>query len=36
MLMGKTSRKAEMNIYARIRKVINFDKGKEKIGRKNF
>lgn len=25
-----------LNIYARIRKVINFDKRKEKIGRKNF
>ena len=36
MLMGKTSRKGEMNIYTRIRKVINFDKRKEKIGRKKF
>ena len=36
MLIGKTSRKGEMNIYTRIRKVINFDKRKEKIGRKNF
>ena len=36
MLIGKTGRKGEMNIYARIRKVINFDKRKEKIGRKNF
>ena len=33
--MGKTGRKGEMNIYTRIRKVINFDKWKEKIGRKN-
>ena len=36
MLIGKTSRKGEMNIYTRIRKVINFDKRKEKIGRKKF
>ena len=36
MLMGKTSRKGEMNIYTRIRKVINFDKRKEKLEEKIF
>ena len=34
--MGKTSRKGEMNIYTRIRKVINFDKRKEKNWKKKF
>ena len=36
MLIGKTSRKGEMNIYARIRKVINFDKMKRKNWKKKF
>ena len=36
MLIGKTSRKGEMNIYTRIRKVINFDKRKEKLEEKIF
>lgn len=35
MLTGKTSRKGEMNIYTRIRKVINFDK-KRKNWKKKF
>ena len=36
MLMDKTSPKGEMNIYTRIRKVINFDKRKEKNWKKKF
>ena len=36
MLIGKTSRKGEMNIYARIRKVINFDKKRKKLEEKIF
>lgn len=36
MLTGKTSRKGEMNIYTRIRKVINFDKKRKKLEEKIF
>lgn len=36
MLMDKTSRKREVNIYTRIRKVINFDKKKKKLEEKIF
>ena len=36
MLIGKTSRKGEMNIYTLIRKVINFDKRKKKLEEKIF
>ena len=34
--MGKTSPKGEMNIYTRIRKVINFDKKRKKLEEKIF